>query len=140
MFKFRLASIKKLKEYLEKRCKDEFARCLTNLHLAQEKQRRIELGIQLIEEEISTLQQGVLDLPQLIVSQNYLRFLQEELVRQKAIVAEKKEELERARSKLMEAMKNRKIMDKLEEKQYEQYIYEQDKKEQALLDDLAGRR
>ena len=36
MFKFRLASIKKLKEYIEKQCKDEFARCLTNLYLAQE--------------------------------------------------------------------------------------------------------
>lgn len=93
-----------------------------------------------MEEEISGMQQGVLNLPNLIISQDYLSFLHEELVRQKQVVAEKKEELEIARSKLMEAMKNRKIMDKLEEKQYQQYIYEQDKKEQALLDDFAGRR
>ncbi|MFY9174740.1 MAG: flagellar export protein FliJ [Peptococcia bacterium] len=140
MFKFRLASIKKLKEYIEKQCKDEFARCLTNLYLAQEQQRRTEENIKFMEEEISGMQQGVLNLPNLIISQDYLSFLHEELVRQKQVVAEKKEELEIARSKLMEAMKNRKIMDKLEEKQYQQYIYEQDKKEQALLDDFAGRR
>ena len=139
-FKFRLASIKKLKEYIEKQCKDEFARCLTNLYLAQEQQRRTEENIKFMEEEISGMQQGVLNLPNLIISQDYLSFLHEELVRQKQVVAEKKEELEIARSKLMEAMKNRKIMDKLEEKQYQQYIYEQDKKEQALLDDFAGRR
>lgn len=122
MFKFRLASIKKLKEYIEKQCKDEFARCLTNLYLAQEQQRRTEENIKFMEEEISGMQQGVLNLPNLIISQDYLSFLHEELVRQKQVVAEKKEELEIARSKLMEAMKNRKIMDKLEEKQYQQYI------------------
>lgn len=140
MFKFRLASIKKLKEYQEKQCKDEMARCITNLFIAKEKQRRIEEMILQTEEEILRLQQGILDLPRIQVYHNYLSFLQDELVRQKAVVAKKKEELEIARSKLMEAMKNRKIMDKLEDKKYREYLYQQDKKEQALLDDLAGRR
>lgn len=140
MFKFRLESIKRLREYKEKQCRDIVARCLNSLRVAQEQQRLLEYKIQQSEEEILVLQVGVLDLVKLIISQEYLFYLQEQLVSQKAVVAEKKEELRVARSKLVEAMKDRKILDKLEEKQYQQYLYLQDKKEQALLDDLAGRR
>lgn len=140
MFKFRLASIKRLREYAEKQCQDEVARCLTNLRRAQEQKRLLENRIQQTEGEILFLQQGVLDLSRLIINQDYLRYLQEQLELQKAVVTEKKEELRVARSKLMIAMKERKILDKLEEKQLQQYLYIQDKREQALLDDLAGRR
>ncbi len=139
-FKFRLASIKKLREYKEKQCKDIVARCIANLILAQEKQKSIENKIKDTQEEILRQQQGLLDLPQLKILQDYLKYLHKELELQKAVVAEKKEELRVARSNLMEAMKKRKIMDKLEEKKYAQFLYEQDRKEQALLDDLAGRR
>jgi len=138
MFKFRLASIKRLREYKEKQCKDEVARCLSNLRLAKAQQRLLENKIQQTEGEIFQLQQGVLDIPRLMLGQDYLGYLQERLELQKAVVAEKKEELGVARSNLMIAMKERKILDKLEEKQYLQYQYTQDKREQALLDDLAS--
>lgn len=140
MFKFRLGSIKLLREYKEKQCKEEVGRCLTNLRLAREKKKKLEDRIAQKEEDILLIQEGRLNLPKLIISQEYLRYLHIQLELQKAVVAEKKEELRVNRAKLMEAMKTRKIMVKLEERQYQQYLYLQDKKEQALLDDLAGRR
>lgn len=140
MFKFRLDSIKRLREYTEKQCQDEVVRCLNALRLAQEQQQFLENRIKETEGDIARLQEGVLDISRLILYQDYLTYLQEQLELQKAVVAEKKEELRVARSKLMEAMKKRKILAKLEEKQYQQYLYLQDKKEQALLDELASRR
>jgi len=140
MFKFRLDSIKRLREYIEKQCQDEVVRCLNALRLAQEQQQFLENRIKETEGDIARLQEGVLDISRLILYQDYLTYLQEQLELQKAVVAEKKEELRVARSKLMEAMKKRKILAKLEEKQYQQYLYLQDKKEQALLDELASRR
>lgn len=140
MFKFRLDSIKRLRAYKEKQCQDEVVRCNKNLHLAEEQQKLLESKIWQTKEEILLLQQGVLDLPSLIISQEYLCYLQEQLESQKAVVARKKEELWVARSKLVDAIKDRKILDKIEEKQHQQYLYLQEKREQALLDDLAGRR
>ncbi len=53
------------------------------------------------------------------------------------MVEEKKQNLEAAKQKLVQAMKERKIIDKLHEKQYLRYCEEADKQEQNFLDEMA---
>lgn len=139
MFKFRLQSVLRLREYREKQCQDEVAKCLVALQAAQERQQELESILAEKEEEIKAIQVGPLDMNEIILHQDYLFYLKELLYQQKMLVVQKSQELHIARKRLVEAMKEKKILNKLEEKQLQKYIYQQDKREQATLDDLAHR-
>lgn len=138
MFKFRLAGILSLREYEEKLRRDRVGICQHNLSLAEQKENEIIRDIIRMDDEMKRLQEGRIVLPDLIFSDNYRRYLRELLLRQKEIVADRKKELEEARSRFFEAMKERKALQKLEEKKYQQYLYEQNRLEQVMLDELAG--
>lgn len=140
MFRFRLASVLRLRIYKEKQCKDQVAKCIKELHFAELRRKEILAAIKQKEEDLLTIQIGKINLPDLVRHKEYLHYQRELLLVQKALVEDKKKVLQIARTKLIQAMKDRKILDKLQEKQYDDYLYIEDKKEQAVLDDLAGRR
>ncbi|MCR4440974.1 MAG: flagellar export protein FliJ [Peptococcaceae bacterium] len=138
MFRFRLASILRLKEYKEHLCRDEVGKCLYNLYLAQNRENEIIQMLNKADEELKCLQEGVVNLQEIAIAWNYRKRLKKELTRQQAVVAEKQKELDEARGALLEAMKEKKVLEKLREKKRRDYLYEEDKKEQSLLDELAG--
>jgi len=140
MFRFRLAGIMSLREYKERMCRDKLGQCQTNLREAEDRENEIKDAITYLGDVIIRAQEGVIDLPRLKLKYNYLDYMKERLILQKGVVALRKQELEEARLKLYEAMKEKKILQKLREKKYRQYQYEQNRLEQVLLDDLAGRR
>ncbi|PKM89917.1 MAG: hypothetical protein CVU87_03795 [Firmicutes bacterium HGW-Firmicutes-12] len=140
MFKFRLASIMRLKEYKEQLCRDEVAKCLQLYNL--EVHREIALKEQLIhlEKEIEQCQEGEIDVPVLMRQQSYRSFIKTSIIEQKQLVAFRQNQLDLAKQKMIEAMKDKKVLQKLREKKYQEFLYEQDKKEQALQDELANRK
>jgi len=129
-----------LREYKERMCRDKLGQCQTNLREAEDRENEIKDAITYLGDVIIRAQEGVIDLPRLKLKYNYLDYMKERLILQKGVVALRKQELEEARLKLYEAMKEKKILQKLREKKYRQYQYEQNRLEQVLLDDLAGRR
>ena len=139
MFKFRLADIMRLKEYNEEQCREEVGRCIYSLRLEEEKERQLLQSLAALEAEIKSLLAGLLALEGLKLRYAYRSYLREALLQQQQVVVMKRNELSVARQRLLAAMKERKVLEKLRAKKYEQYLYEQEKKEQAMMDELAGR-
>lgn len=73
------------------------------------------------------------------LKQQYLfkQSIEEKIERQEILIEETKAKLEELRLELLEAQKNRKIMEKLKEKDYAAYKHEIDYKEQKELDEMA---
>lgn len=139
MFKFRLESLMRLKLYKEKMCLEEVGKFTANLRQAEDKKMEIAERIVQINVRKKSQQKGIISLNEMKFYYNYLQHLNNLLSRQEEIIIGIREELEKARAKLVEAMKERKIFEKLKENQYHNYLYEQDKLEQAALDELASR-
>lgn len=139
MFKFRLSTILRFKEYNEKLCQEELGRCVQKLRLARLKEKEIQFLIEQLEKNLSEMQVGILNIEKIVNIKEYLLYQRELLVLQKKTVEARMAELKAAQEKLVEAMKERKVLEKLKTKQYERYLYEEDRKEQAFLDDLANK-
>lgn len=140
MFKFRLASVLRLREHKERECKDYLAFCIKELHFAELRKKQITELIKQKEKDLTKLQTGKINLMDVIRYKEYLSFQRELLLNQSFIIEEKKKDLHQARIKLVQAMKDKKILTKLEEKQQNFYSYQENRREQAILDDLAVRK
>lgn len=78
--------------------------------------------------------------PMLTVEQTYLSALEERLEEQRQRVAQAERLLEERRQALLEAQRERKALERLREKQYEQWRQEMLRVEQKALDELATMR
>ncbi|MDD4665244.1 MAG: flagellar export protein FliJ [Clostridia bacterium] len=137
MFKFRLEKILRLREYKEKFCLEEVGKCVSQLQDALEKKEELEERKTKLENEFMAILKGVISAEKVSLYKNYLLYQDELLKIQEQVIEVKKNNLEEARQKLVQAMKERKILEKLREKQDYRYQQEQEKKEQIFQDELA---
>lgn len=136
-YKFRLQSVLRLREYKESQCKEELGRCVQRLYQAEKLRDEIEERIRRLNEELRELTLRGKELYLVEFYNNFLLYQRVLLERQIQMVAERKKELAYARMRLVEAMKDRKILNKLDEKLYQRYLFDMDKAEQAQMDELA---
>lgn len=80
---------------------------------------------------------GYLRIDDLILLKDYLKVLAEEIDNQNRVVCEAEENLEKARQHFMEIMRERKALEKLKERDYQEYLKEIIREEQALIDEVA---
>ncbi|MDD2212091.1 MAG: flagellar export protein FliJ [Clostridia bacterium] len=137
MFKFRLEKILRLREYKEKFCLEEVGKCVSQLQDALEKKEELEERKTKLENEFMAILKGVISAEKVSLYKNYLLYQDELLKIQEQVIEVKKNNLEEARQKLVQAMKERKILEKLREKQDYRYQQEQEKNEQIFQDELA---
>ncbi|MGI6144357.1 MAG: flagellar export protein FliJ [Peptococcia bacterium] len=137
MFKFRLANVLRLRKHHEKLSLEQVGKCIQQLQEAVQKKEELEAKIAKLESDFSAVLEGAISSEIVKLYNNYLVHQQEALELQEQLILEKKKNLEEAREKFIQAMKERKIMDKLKEKQYIRYQQEQGKKEQNFQDELA---
>ncbi len=86
--------------------------------------------------ELGAMQTGVVDTAEVRRGHEYLRLLGEAIEEQKNMVEEIARRVEMLRSMLTEAEKERKIFDRLEERERQEFTREFLKKEQAELDEI----
>lgn len=139
MFRFRLKSVLRLREHKEKACRDDVARCIQLLNSAQKREKIISQQILELLQTQKKIQEGTITVSALLLTADYLHYQKERHILQKQLVRTKMDELQEARARLFEAMKQKKIMTKLQDKRLNEYNYAQAKIEQAILDDLANR-
>jgi flagellar FliJ protein len=137
MFKFRLASVLRLRKHHEKLSLEKVGKCLKQLQEAIQKKEELEAKIAKLESDFSAVLDGVISSEKVKLYKNYIVYQQNLLALQEQLILEKRENLDEAREKLIQAMKERKVMDKLKEKQHFRYQQEQGKKEQNFQDELA---
>jgi len=139
-FIFRFASNLRIKERIEEQKKLEYGRAITALEI--EKQKK---SVMLMEREytINSFRNNVnkgITPHMLQMHNNFLAALKERIIKQDAVIKKCEELVEIKRLELVEAMKERKIMEKLKEKDHEIFKIEEQIKEQKIQDELVSYR
>jgi flagellar FliJ protein len=137
-FVFNLASILSIKEKMEDLKKNEMARAIMELEAEKAKLLMLEqtraLCIQSFRDSINT---GVK--PDDIRRHNvYLDKLKVLIAEQKEAIIRAEAKVEEKRLELVEAMRERKSLDRLKENEYEEYLVEDKKIEQKSIDEVVS--
>ncbi|HHW07800.1 MAG TPA: flagellar export protein FliJ [Clostridia bacterium] len=133
-FHFRLEPVLNYRASLEERAKEELAGSLARYQ--REKQALEELAEDL-SAHTQPVECGRLDLTQLTMLESYQRYLELQLERQSARVQAAEEAVSKCRRKLEQKMQERKAVEILKEKQYNEFVYREEREEQKFLDDMA---
>lgn len=135
-FEFRLESVRNLKIQMEDNAKNNLAAASREL----ERQKDHLSGLvstreSSIEDLNAEVDKGV-SINKIKSYNNYLTLLKTQIANQKENVNKAKRHVDIKRECLVKAVQERKILDKLRDKKYEEYIKEQSKAEQVLIDEL----
>ncbi len=135
-FGFRLESVRNLKVQMEDNAKNHLALASREL----EKQKEFLNGLKTtressISELNSKVDEGV-SISQIRAYNNYFSFLKQKITEQKQNVNNAQNQVDIKRESLVKAVQERKILDKLREKKYGEFLKEQGKAEQQLIDEL----
>ena len=139
-FVFRFASNLRIKERIEEQRKLEYGRALAALERErQKKAATLAERAKTIESFRESVNGGITP-HELQTHNNYLTVLKERLIRQDAAIKKAEEHAEAKRLELEEAMKERKIMEKLKENDREEFIKTEQLKEQKIQDETVSYR
>ena len=140
-FRFRLATLLKLREATRDERRAELAQAYQADAFLEQQQDRLQrelAGLVLQSRKVSG--PGTLDVDQLLQTQRYELFLrarQSQLADQRGTVAE---EIERRRQILVEADREVRVLEKLRQRQLERHREEEGRREMKILDEVAGLR
>lgn len=133
-FRFRLEPVLNYRSALEEKAKEELAGSLARYQ--REKQ-----VLEQLEEDLSAHTRpvacGKVDLTQLTMLESYQRYLEMQLEKQAARVRAAEETVAKCRRKLEQKMRERKVVEVLKDKQYHEFLYQEEREEQKFLDDIA---
>ncbi|MCF8143253.1 MAG: flagellar export protein FliJ [Deltaproteobacteria bacterium] len=122
---------------MEDALQKEFAKCKKELLLEEEKLARREKVIMQNLEALQEKQKAGVMVSDIILYDRYIKQISIDRDRNIHRIIELKNQLRQKMSALVEAMKDRKILDRLKEKELETYRRELDRKEQILMSEIA---
>lgn len=136
MFKFKLASVLSLKEKMEESKKRELGaatlykeKCLSEkLELVERKEEALQV--------IKAHNRSVVDVQSLKAFNVYNAYMEQVIEVKNREVQEAQKKVEEKRGELLEAVKERKILDNLKDIQNEVFMEEEKREEQRILDDI----
>ncbi|HEX2927669.1 MAG TPA: flagellar export protein FliJ [Ruminiclostridium sp.] len=135
-FEFRLESVRNLKFQMEDNAKNNLALATKEL----EKQKEYLNGLQYANEtsiqEFNTEVDKGISINQIKIYNNYFASMKQKITNQKEYVNKARRHVDIKRESLVKAVQERKILDKLREKKHEEFLKEQGKAEQILIDEL----
>lgn len=137
-FKFRLQSILDLREKFFEKSQIDFAIAQNRLH-----QENLIMAnfVRVLNETIlsleETLKSGILDNTIIFIHQNYIIKTKEDIKKQKFIIETAEKELEEKNKLMLEALKAKKVMEKLKEKAAIEFKENIDRQEAILIDEIA---
>lgn len=130
---FSMEKVLDYREDIEKLRAEEFAKIKLEISGIEKEIAKLNIELKETNEKIFEVQNAY----ELIQVQLYREALEEKLEIQKLLLSEKKKALEDKRAELTKAQSDRKIMEKLKEKDYSQFMYKKNMKEQKELDDIS---
>lgn len=135
-FRFSMENILIIKEKLEEQAKNEYAQANARLFREQDKLDALVCRCEEARQELRKKLQETLSMKDIRKREEAVEVLKFYVIQQQLAVMRCEKEVEVAREKLSEAMKERKIFEKLREKAYEEFVQEENKKEQREVDEL----
>ncbi len=133
-FKFSLQQVLNYRTQLEQEAKIAFARIESER--LREEERFKNLQSTLLEQQASLASLSGLDFEKREMIQNYVRGLREDLVKSQKYLQFLSAKVEEARKLLTEKAKDKKILEKLKEKEEKDYVYQEKQNEQKFFDEI----
>lgn len=137
-FKFRLQKVLDYKQQVEDTKKQELFRLMKIFH--EEEKVLIKLHELLLKKlsEFEEKQQGELDILELLFYSGYISRLNGEIEQQREKLKQLALQIEQKRGEVIAASKERRIMEKLREKKYKEFMKEESRREQKFLDEIGN--
>ncbi|MBR1445138.1 MAG: flagellar export protein FliJ [Firmicutes bacterium] len=137
-FKFRLQSYLNVKEKIEDQKKLDYGKALNKLE--EEKKEKVLLENEKnmnIHKFRESIESGIKPL-ELQNYNNYIEYMKKKIAEQDIVIDIAKQNVEKCRTELVEAMKNRKMLETLKDKDREEYNKEQLLAEQKIVDEIVS--
>lgn len=137
-FQFRLESLRRLRAAREEERKRAFAEAAKVYRKELERLGELEAREARAREELSARMASGCTREELLVLRDFLEGISISIRSQRSRVEEARQRMEEERRLLVEASRERKVVDKLHERALERYRYEAAREEQGILDEVAG--
>ncbi len=138
--KFRFETVLKLQKNRENQLKVEMARINSHLHTQQMQLKFMEDIAVERKTELNQAMRGNLDVNTFVLHGNFYQGVKLEKVRQAKVISEVEEKFKIKRAEIVLAMRKRRAMEILKEKDLEEYSKMLEKREIAELDEVASTR
>lgn len=136
-FNFRLERVLNYKKTVEDLKKNQYGSVKQRLNREENKlDSFIKHKKNLLNEKDSTIVKTRVG--NLVLYNNYIKDINEKIENQKEIVSQVEKELQIKRAEMIDAIKEKKMFEKLKENEYEKYLYELKKEEEKLNDTIVN--
>lgn len=137
-FQFTLDRIKQYRIQIEEMEKNDLSVLRAQLRQLEDREEEIRRDIAAKSEELRRLYRKGAFPNEISVANRYLTFKKQELEMKRAEIEEKKEEIEKKLQDVLEATKEVKKMEKLEEHQLEEYKQQEIKENENFIEEFFG--
>ncbi len=135
-FRYKMQNILSIKEKMETQARQAFGDAKRNLDEKQAELDALYVKLDEIERHAVEVLKGNLNMHDIEDSQMSRIICNEQIAAQKVRVRKAQEALEAARSELEDAVKERKTHEKLKEKQFDEFVREENRSESKSIDEL----
>lgn len=139
-FRFPMQNILNMKEKLEEQAKNEYGQANARLLAEEKKLEQLNYRLEDARLQLKNVLIEILSMTEIHKRENAIVILKGYVKQQQLVVKRCEKEVEIAREKLTEAMKERKIFEKLREKAFEEFIKEEGRREQKEVDEFMSYR
>lgn len=139
-FVFSMQNLLDMKEKIEEQEKNNYSRANMRLQEAEEKLSLLQNRQRDAQKQLAEVMVSALDILKIRQKENDVEILKMYVLQQEVVVRQRGRELDEARERLNEAMKERKTFEKLREKALEEFVAEENRKEQKEVDELVSYR
>lgn len=137
-FVFRMQSYLKVKEKIEDQKKLEYGKALQKVEEEQAKKRQMEEElINNIEKLREKMEKGITP-EEFIRSKQFIVQIEKNIIAQEVVIKRAKDYAESKRIELLAAVKQRKMVETLKENDYIEYLSEEAKAEQKIVDEIVS--
>lgn len=135
-FTFRLQPVLNIKRQMEDSLKHELGKALQSLENEKKKLNELKEEKKKCMSEVSSGVTGGMTVNKLRTYNTYISFIKQKITKQTEMVKSAQKIADKHREELVQMVKERKMLEKLKEKQYEQFLKEADKNEQKIVDEI----
>ena len=139
-FRFKLEGVLSVKMRLEEQAKAAFASAMQTLNACEQKRDEAAARVKSYEAKLEELVNGILNITEITVCKDAIRIVREDLVEKENAVKRAQNRVEMCRKNLSNAIMERKTIEKLKEKEFEEYIKEYNDEERKQIDELVSYR
>ena len=140
MYRFNLQALLDYRKRIEEGFQIELSRIQKELENARQALLSSQQEKTRYEEELAEREAREVNLPESVLYRDYLRGMRRKIKEQRDRVATIKIEFDKKQEELLEATKNKKVLEKVKEKHAEEFMHELQKKERAFDDEVGIRR